>query len=216
MDIKILLADDHKLVREGLCSLIDQEDDLCVVAQSETGRQAIWAAQKYKPDIVILDINMPELNGIDAAKQILKTQPDIKVIALSVYSSRRFVTGMLKAGASGYLVKDCAFEELTTAVRLVARGQSYLSQQIHDVLIKDFITFAPENQSVSSILTPREREVLQLIAEGLKSEEIASRIFVSIKTVSSHRQQIMKKLNMNSVAELTKLAIKEGLTSIDT
>ncbi len=216
MSITILLADDHKLVREGLCSMLEKETDLVVVAQADNGRDAVRLADKLNPEIVVLDINMPGLNGIDAAKLIHKNNPNIRIIALSVHSGRHFVAGMLKAGAAGYLVKHCAYEELARAIRLVADNKSYLSPQIHDVVIKDYINNSPENQDVfSSILTSREREVLQLVAEGTKSKDIAARLFVSIKTISTHRQQIMTKLNLNNVAELTLFAIREGLISID-
>ncbi len=216
MSITILLADDHKLVREGLCSMLEKETDLVVVAQADNGRDAVRLADKLNPEIVVLDINMPGLNGIDAAKLIHKNNPNLRIIALSVHSGRHFVAGMLKAGAAGYLVKHCAYEELARAIRLVADNKSYLSPQIHDVVIKDYINNSPENQDVfSSILTSREREVLQLVAEGTKSKDIAARLFVSIKTISTHRQQIMTKLNLNNVAELTLFAIREGLISID-
>ncbi|MCD4722558.1 MAG: response regulator transcription factor [Desulfobacula sp.] len=216
MSITILLADDHKLVREGLCSMLEKETDMVVMAQTDNGREAARLADKLNPDIVVLDINMPDLNGIDAAKLIRKNNPDIRIIALSVHSGRRFVTGMLKAGAAGYLVKHCAYEELARAIRLVADNKFYLSPQIHGVMIKDCISNSLENQDIfSSILTPREREVLQLVAEGTKSKDIAARLFVSIKTISTHRQQIMTKLNLNNVAELTLFAIREGLISID-
>jgi DNA-binding NarL/FixJ family response regulator len=216
MTITILLADDHKLVREGLCSMLEKETDMAVVAQTDNGREVARLADKLNPDIVVLDINMPDLNGIDAAKLIHKNNPDIRIIALSVHSGRRFVTGMLKAGAAGYLVKHCAYEELARAIRLVADNKFYLSPQIHGVVIKDCISNSPENQDAfSSILTPREREVLQLVAEGATSKDIAARLFVNIKTIYTHRQQIMTKLNLKNVAELTLFAVREGLVSID-
>lgn len=216
MGIRILLADDHKMFVEGLCSMLSGEEDIIVLARAENGREAVCLAERLRPDVVVLDINMPGLNGIEAARQILKNNPDTRVIALSIYSSRRFVTGMLQAGATGYLVKDCAFEELASAIRLVAKNQTYLSQKIHGVLVKDYITGTPVRDSgITSLLTQREREILQLVAEGERSEDISAKLFISVKTVNSHRQSIMRKLRVKNTAGLTKFAIKEGLILID-
>ncbi len=214
MNIRILLADDHKLIRDGLRALIAGEKDMSVVAEAGDGRKAIELASVHTPDIVVMDINMPGLNGIDATKSILKINPGIKVIALSVHSTNRFVKEMLKAGVSGYLVKHCAYEELATAIRVVMKDKPYLSSQIIGTVMENYATdFQPDKSSVFSLLSSRERETLQLVAEGLTSEDIGSRLFISKKTVSSHRRQIMKKLNLNSVAELTRYAISEGLIS---
>jgi len=214
MCIKVLLADDHKLLRQGLYSMLEKEKNIEVVAQAENGREAVQLSNSLNPDVVILDINMPDLNGIDAAKQISNGDNNVRIIALSIHSTRRFVIGMLKAGAMGYLVKQCAYEELASAIRAVADNKSYLSPQIHNVVVGEYAaTLSQDEDSVLSILSQREREVLQLIVEGVKSKDIAARLYVSIKTVSSHRGQIMKKLSMNNVAELTRLAISEGLIS---
>lgn len=214
MAIKILLADDHKLIRDGLRSLIAGEEDMDVVAEAENGRDAAMLTQQTKPDIVVMDINMPDLNGIDATKTIIKETPGVKVIALSVHSTTHFVKEMLKAGVSGYLVKHCAYEELATAIRTVIKGKPYLSSQIIGTVMEDYAgDFKSEKKSVFSVLTSREREILQLVAEGQTSEDIATHLFISRKTVSSHRRQIMKKLNLNNVAELTRYAISEGLVS---
>ena len=215
MGIKVLIADDHQLIRQGLCSMLEKEKDIRVVAQAGNGREAVRLVDKLNPDVVILDINMPDLNGIDAAKQISNQHSDVKIIALSIHSSRRFVIGMLKAGAMAYLVKQCAYEELANAIRTVADNKSYLSPQIHDVVVSDYAANFKDEDSFSSVLTLREREVFQLVVEGVKSKDIADRLFVSVKTVSSHRRQIMKKLNIKSVADLTRLAISEGLISAD-
>ena len=217
MNIKVVLADDHKLIRQGLCAMLEKEKDITVVAQAENGREAVRLVDELNPDVVILDINMPDLNGIDAAKQISENDNNnTKIIALSIHSTRRFVTGMLKAGAMAYLVKQCAYEELATAIRTVANNKSYLSPQIHDVVVSDYAAnLSKDEDSFLSILTLREREVFQLVVEGVKSEDIAGRLFISVKTVSSHRRQIMKKLNMKSVAELTRLAISEGMISAE-
>jgi two-component system response regulator NreC len=216
MSIRILLADDHELIREGIYSLLEKEKDFKIVAQANNGREAVRLTDEHHPDIAVLDVHMPDLNGIEATKQIRKKNPDTRIIALSMYSSRRFVDGMLKAGASGYLVKNCAYEELTHAIRIVDNDQSYLSPQIQKVLIDDYVTnISDEKSDLLSILTSREMEVLQLIAEGVSSEGIASRLYVSVKTISTHRQHIFKKLDLNSIADLTRFAIREGVISLD-
>ena len=216
MGIKILLADDHKIIRDGLRSLIEKEKDMAVVAEAENGRDAIKLARQFAPDIVVMDINMPDLNGVDATKLILEESPEVRIIALSIHSSRRFVTRMLRAGAAGYLVKHCAYEELADAIRMVADHKSYLSSQILDTVINDYTAnLASDEESAFSTLSTREREILQLVAEGTSSEDIAERLCISVKTVSSHRRTIMQKLDLHSVADLTRFAINEGLVSLD-
>lgn len=215
MTIKIILADDHKIIREGLRALLEKNPKMEVVAEAQDGLTTVNLAKKILPDIVIMDIGMPDMNGIDATRQIILETRNIKVIALSMHSDRRFVLQMLKAGASGYLLKDSAFEELELAIQTVMTGQPYLSPKITDVVIKEYIHNVSANEStVFTALTSREREVLQLIAEGKATKEIASRLCVSVKTIETHRQQIMEKLNIRSIAELTKYAIREGLTSL--
>lgn len=216
MTVRILLVDDHKITRDGLRSMFEKLPDMEVVGEAESGRKAVKLTRELKPDIIIMDISMPDLNGIDATQQILVESPKIKVIALSMYSDRRYIIGMLKAGVSGYLLKSCAFDELANAVNTVVKNQSYISPQIADTVMLDYTrNLTIDDTSTVSALTPREREVLQLIAEGLTSTKIASRLFVSEKTVSTHRRQIMEKLNIYSVAELTKYALREGLTSLE-
>jgi len=215
MSLKILLADDHKIVRDGLRSLIEKEPGMRVVAEAEDGRTAVSLAREHTPDVVIMDVSMPGLNGIEATRQIRAEQPDAKIIALSMYSDRRFVTGILGAGASGYLLKDCAFEELIEAIHTVSKGQYYLSPGITGVVVQDYVGKVAAELSSSSVLTPREREVLQLLAEGHSTKEIAGALHLSVKTVESHRQKIMQKLNIFNVAGLTRYAIREGLTSLE-
>jgi two-component system response regulator NreC len=217
MDIKILLADDHKITRDGLKALLESQKNMIVIGEAENGRQAVRLASELAPDVIVMDINMPELNGIEATRQIIAELPDTKIIALSMYSDKRYVVGMLKAGVSGYLLKNCAFDELVSAITAVVANQNYMSQKIADTVMKDYANILESSDSSpASTLTAREREVLQLIAEGLKTKDIATRIHVSVKTVETHRQQVMRKLNAKSVAELTKIALREGLTSLDT
>jgi DNA-binding NarL/FixJ family response regulator len=215
MKIRIVVADDHKIMREGLKALIEKQPDMEVAAEAQDGLTTTKLARKLLPHIIIMDIGMPEMNGIDATREIVAENKDVKIIALSMHSDRRFVLEMLKAGASGYLLKDSAFEELVTAVHTVITGQSYLSPRITDIVVKEYLYNLPRNDSTAfTILTQREREVLQLLAEGKSTKQIASTLNLSVKTVETHRQQIMEKLQIHSVAELTKYAIREGITSL--
>lgn len=215
MKLKILLVDDHAIVREGLKSLIEKEEDLQVVAEAADGRQAVELALRHHPDLVVMDISMPEINGVVATRMIREKAPNIKVLALSMETDRRFVVEVLKSGASGYLLKDAAFGELATAIRRVATGETFLGNRISDILIRDYLQKVPQTASASSeLLSQREREVLQLISQGKSSKEIAFQFEVSTKTVDNHRHAIMKKLNLYSIAELTKYAVREGLSNL--
>ena len=189
MPYRILLADDHKIIRDGLRSLLGKEEDMVVVAEAENGRKALQLTRKMSPDVIIMDVSMPDLNGIDAARQIIGEQPGIKIVALSMHSEKQFVEGMLKAGVSGYLLKDTAFEELIKAIRVVCAGKKYLSPDITDIVLDEFIspTITADDQPATA-LTIREREVLQLIAEGRTTREIASKLNISVKTVETHRK----------------------------
>src|SRR3954453_19673191 len=221
----ILLVDDHKIVREGLRSLLEAEDDFRVIAEAADGRAAVELAREHKPGVVVMAIAMPQLNGIEATRQIVNALPGVKVIALSMHSDRRFMSEMLRAGASGYLLKDAASEELIQAIRTVVSGNVYLSPQITDVVVDDYLRRLPDGGALTparsggrgafTALTAREREVLQLMAEGKATKQIAMILHVSIKTVETHRRQLMEKLDLHSVAELTKYAIREGLTTVD-
>jgi len=216
MAIRILIADDHQIVRNGLHSLLQKEPDLEVVAEAGSGSKTVQLAQKLKPDVVIMDITMPDLNGIDATRQILGELPQVKVVALSIHSDRRFVAEMLKAGASGYLLKDCAFEELAYTIRTVVANRTYLSPGIANVVVKDYVQhLAKSDLTAAAMLSAREREILQLLAEGRSTKQIAVHLCISVKTVETHRRQIMTKLGVRSIAALTKYAIREGLTSLD-
>ena len=216
MTIRILLADDHTVVRHGLRSALEKEPAFEVVAEAENGRSAVALAHKHKPDVVLMDIHMPDLNGTEATRQIVSESPGIKVIALSMYSHKRYVLGMFEAGAAGFLIKNCSFEELARAVRTVADGKRYLNPEIAEVFVESALK--PLSKEVTDslyLLTPREREVIQLIAEGHTSKSIAEQLCISGRTVEAHRREIMRKLNVKSVAELTKFAVREGLTSIE-
>jgi two-component system, NarL family, response regulator NreC len=216
MATKVLLVDDHHIFRDGLRTLIEKEKGMEVVAEAENGRKAVKLAEKVAPDVVVIDVSMPDMNGIEATKKIIGGGTDIKVIALSMHSDRRFVLGMLEAGASGYLLKDCAFAELAGAIRQVMTGNTYLSPKIADVVVKGYLHKTTDAFPASRLLlTSREREILQLIAEGMSTKEIAAHVFLSIKTVETHRRNIMEKLDIHNVAELTKYAIREGLVSMD-
>jgi two-component system response regulator NreC len=216
MNIKILVADDHKIVRDGLRTLIEKENGMEVIAEAEDGRSAVKQAKKLLPDIVIMDITMPDLNGIDATRAIFEEASGVKVIALSMHSDRRFVSGMLEAGASAYLLKDSAFEELATAIRAVVANQIYLSPKIADIVVRRFVSKSTSTErSAFTELTKREREVLQLLAEGVSTKEIAGRLNLSVKTVETHRANIMDKLDIHTISKLVKYAIREGLTSLE-
>jgi DNA-binding NarL/FixJ family response regulator len=215
MTIRVLLADDHNIVREGLKSLLEKDPYIEVIAMADNGRKTVQLAGELKPDVAVIDIAMPEMNGIEATRRISRDVPEVKVLVLSMHSARRFVTEALSAGAKGYMLKDCAAEELVRAIHTVAGNETYLSPKVAGLIVKDYLKHAPDSvQSAEHCLTNREREILQLIAEGESTKEIAFELRVSIKTVESHRQQIMKKLNLHSVAELTRHAIREGLTPL--
>ena len=209
MGIRILLADDHQIVREGLGFLIGAQSDMEVVAEAQDGRMALQLVEEHRPDVAIMDVGMPQLNGVEATRQIATEFPQVKVIALSMHDDRRFVSGMLRAGASGYLLKNCASDELIQAIRTVVANQTYLSPAITGIVVEDYVRQAEEIEP--PVLTDREREVLQLLAEGLSTKEIAGRLHVSPKTVATHRQNIMNKLELHSIAELTQYAISAGL-----
>ncbi len=215
MRLRILLADDHVMFRDGIRPLINREEGMEVVGEAEDGLETVRLAKELKPDIIIMDISMPQLNGVEATWKIREVNPEIKVIILSMHSDRQFVIESLKAGAKAYLLKDSPFEELRRFILAVAKDQVVLSPSITDIVIKDFIHLSKqEGSSVFAILSTRERQVLQLIAEGKATKEIAKDLFLSIKTIESHRRQIMDKLNLHNVAELTKYAIREGLTQL--
>jgi len=216
MSIRVVLADDHTLVRSALARLIEREEGMLVVGESEDGREALRMVAELKPDLVVMDVTMPEMNGIDATRRIIDEVPGVRVLALSAYTDRRFVTAMLEAGAGGYLRKDCDSEEFLHAVRRVAGGGTFLGSGVSEVVVDDYLRrLRGDEAPASTELTPREREVVQLIAEGRSTKEIADTLGLSPKTVESHRSNVLTKLKLDSVAALTKYAIREGLTSLD-
>jgi len=217
MDTRILLADDHAIILQGLYSLLEKEPGIEVAGAVEDGRKAVELVRELRPDIVIMDISMPNLNGIDATYRIVHEFGGVKVIALSIHSNRRFVADMLRAGASGYILKECLFDELVEAIRTVSKGGIYLSPRITGIVVDDYIKHLSGlgEQTGLSVLTEREHEVLQLLAEGKSTKQIALELHVSSKTIESNRRNIMDKVDINSVAELTKFAIREGLTSLE-
>lgn len=215
MGLRIVIADDHTIVRQGLISLMEKETDFKVIAEARTGVEAVEHARRHQPDVVVMDITMPDMNGIEATKRIVDENRDIKLLALSMEADRRFVVEVLKAGASGYVLKDSAFSELATAIRAVASGEPYLGPRITALIIKDYLQRIPNDVPVTyTSLTTRERELVQLIADGKNTKEIAFMFNVSMKTVENQRHSIMKKLDLYSIAELTKYAVREGLSSL--
>lgn len=217
MSIRILVVDDHGILRAGVGLIIGQADDMEVAGEAADGHEGVELARKLKPDVVLMDISMPGLNGIDAARQIMDENPHVKVLALSAYCDRRFVKDMLKAGVLGYALKDGMADELVHAIRVVNSGERYLSSKVAKLVVEDYIqaTEAELCRSPLDKLSIRERELLQLIAENKSTKEAAQLLHVSIKTIDARRRNIMDKLGASGIADLTKIAIKEGLTSLD-
>jgi DNA-binding NarL/FixJ family response regulator len=216
MSIKIVLVDDHQILRSGLRAALEKYQNMKVIGEASDGRSAVKLLQKIKPDVVIMDVTMPGLNGIEATRQVIAQSPNTKVIALSMHSDENFVAGMFEAGASGYLLKDCSLDEMETAIRSVTSNHVYLSPVISRMVINGYFDKSVSADHLgSSPLTPKEREVLQLLAEGKTTKEVASSLHMSVKTAETHRHHIMKKLNIHNIVDLTKYAIREGLTSLD-
>ena len=217
MSIKILIADDHKMMRDGLKAMLDNERDLQVIAESETGIETIQKTKEFKPDIAILDVVMPELNGIETARVLSVEVPNTKIIALSMHSDRQFVIEMLRAGASGFVLKQAAFEELTNAIRTVSQGKTFLSSAIVDIVVQDYVRqFVKSESPAYRQITSRERQILQLLAEGNSTKEIGYMLNLSVKTIETHRLNIRNKLGIGSFAGLVKFAIREGITTLET
>jgi DNA-binding NarL/FixJ family response regulator len=216
MSINVMLVDDHRMVSEALSALLSKESDMEVVAIADNGREAVRVAKEVMPDVIVMDLAMPEMNGLDACRNIISESPECRVIALSMHSDRRYVVEALKSGARGYILKESAFTALAGAIRGVMDDNGYLDPKITGIIMKDYFLHMKETSSdYDQIpLSSREREVLQLIAEGINTKEIAFKLNISIKTVETHRRQIMQKLNLSNIAELTRYAIKEGVTCL--
>jgi DNA-binding NarL/FixJ family response regulator len=214
MSISILIADDHQIVRSGLRNLFDSQEDMQVVAEAEDGRMAVKLAHDLLPCVVVMDTTMPQLNGVEATRQIMADTPNARIVALSDNSDKQFVAEALKAGAMGYVPKAVGFDELAAAVRSVALGNVYVSPSVARIVVNDYVRHESK-ESATTVLSPREREVLQLLAEGKATKEVAVHLKISVKTLETHRAKIMEKLDKYSVAELTKYAIRQGLTSLD-
>ena len=212
----VMIVDDHQIVRDGLKAILHHEEGIGVIAEADNGRTALRLVDELKPEIVIMDIAMPDMNGIEATRRISSEHPEIKVLILSMHHDKRMVIEVFNAGARGYLLKECAADELLRAIRTLLQGETYLSPKISSIVVKDLVKKQQgENPSEIFSLSSREREVLQLLAEGKNMKEIAFTLDVSIKTVEAFRKRLMDKLKVNSIAELTKIAIREGLTSLD-
>src|SRR5215467_5682665 len=212
---RILLADDHQLMRSGLRLVIEQQPDLTIVGEAADGREAVALAKSVRPDVAVMDISMPNLNGIEAAHQIIQSQPDIAVIVLSMHTDESYVLRALKAGAKGYLLKDSAEADLIAAVRAVARGKSFFSPAVSKVLLDDYMRKLKRSgaDDAYDLLTPREREILQLVAEGKSNKEVANLLNLSVYTVETHRSNVMQKLNLKGIPELTLYAVRKGIIS---
>jgi DNA-binding NarL/FixJ family response regulator len=217
MEKRILIADDHKLVREGLASLLKAEDDLTIVGEAKSGLETVRMADELHPHVIIMDVAMPDLNGIEATRKILELHPNIKIVAISGHRNKVFVRRMLEAGASAYLLKERAYEEMLKAIHEVLNDRKFLSPEIAQGVVDEYVELTTHIREDASyiMLTDREREVLQLLSEGHSTKEMAATLCVSVKTIETHRRNIMEKLNLHSVAELTKYAISEGITTID-
>jgi DNA-binding NarL/FixJ family response regulator len=214
--MKVLIAEDHGVVRQGLRALVEDEPDMEVVGEAEDGLEVVELARQLSPDVILMDITMPNLNGVEATRFIREENPDVHIVALSVHFDKHFVLEMLRAGASGYVLKSYVFDEVLRALRAVNADQHYLSPKIIEVVLDDYIPFISQGEeSDGERLTARERQVVQLLAEGKSTKQIALCLHVSPKTVDSNRRQVMSKLRISSVAELTKYAIREGLTSAE-
>jgi DNA-binding NarL/FixJ family response regulator len=216
MEKRILLVDDHEIVRFGLCALLEKEGNLKVVGQAENGLEAIELAGQLDPDLIIMDMSMPNMNGIEATLHIKKSLPEAKIMVLSMYDRRQFVLDMLKAGVNGYVLKTRALEEVVSAVNTVLSGEMYLSPRITQILAKEYQAGNQNDvEELDAQLTPKERQVLQLLAEGKSSKEIGQMLGSEERTVVSHRQHIMDKVDIRSIAGLTKYAVRHGITSLE-
>ena len=215
MALRVLLVDDHEIMRQGLRLLLEKNSDMEVVGEANDGLKAIELAKELEPDVVVMDVNMPGVDGADATRRIVSSQPDTRIVALSMHSKKGFIIEMLKAGASGYVLKENAFSELINAINTVMGNEIYLSSKITRIVVDDYVQDRVGGDSSKKMLTDRESEVLKLVADGNSSKEIALQLDLSVKTIDACCRRIMSKLDIDSVAELVKYAIREGLTLLE-
>jgi len=216
MGIKIMIVDDHAVVREGLRLLLEKEPDMAVVAEAGNGATAVQLASEIVPDVIVMDLNLPDMSGIEATRRITAANREVRIMALSMESDRRFVVEALQAGAKGYVLKDSAIADLAVGLRAVSRGEPFLCARLSEMIIKDYLQYIPARGTLgNNVLTPQEREIIQQIADGKNTKDIAHIMGVSTKTVENQRHNIMKKLGLYSIASLTKYAVREGLTSLN-
>jgi len=213
--IKVLIADDHQLFRQGLINLLSESQEINLVGHADNGKDAYEKAVIYSPDVILMDISMPVMGGEEATRLVKKQMPQVKVIALTMHSDKHYIKSMLEAGVDGYLFKNCTYNQLIDAIKTVSSGKKYLSGDITETLINDYLNKETDKENNQSELTERELDVLKLYAEGKTTREISDTLFVSIKTVGTHRQHIMEKLDIKTTVEMIKYALKKGIITLD-
>lgn len=215
MKIKVMVADDHQLFREGLINLLQSAKNIEVIGQAEDGLDAIEKATQLKPDVLLIDIAMKKMNGIEATKILKEQMPELKIIAVSMHSDKQYVKGMLEAGADGYLLKNCTYRQLTDAVKSTYDGKKFLSEDITELVIDGYLQSTPEGADSLAQLSEREKEIFVLLAEGESTREIGDQLFISVKTVGTHKQHILEKLELKTNSDIVKYALKNGLIHLD-